>query len=301
VIGEIAALGASCSWAVGSHLFGRLSGRGDVSPGTLNLGKCFSAAAMFGVVSLLLRGLALPAVPAREAGWLAVSGVIGLALGDGAYFQALASLGVRRALLLLSTAPVFAAIGGALLLHEPLGLRDGAAILMVVAGVALVVQEQEAVAADRAPHRLTLAGLFFGLMAGLGQAAGSLMSRTAMASGVTALDAALVRLPAGLVGIVLLSALSGRLRGHVQALRRPRLFAAVAGSASVGSFVGIWLSQLAIGRSSSTAVASTLLATSPIFALPLGKWMSAERITARALGGTAVACAGLGLLTLGLK
>jgi drug/metabolite transporter (DMT)-like permease len=77
------------------------------------------------------------------------------------------------------------------------------------------------------------------------------------------------------------------------------LLAAVGGSAFVGTYVGMWLSQVAIGRASSTAVAATLLATSPIFALPIGRWLEAERITARALGGTVLAVAGLAALTLG--
>jgi drug/metabolite transporter (DMT)-like permease len=349
MIGELAALAASCCWAVGSHLFGRIGRSGEVPPGAMNLGKCLTALGLFTVTALVfgaLGGHVIPAVSPRATGWLLASGFVGLALGDGAYFQAIVTIGVRRALLLLSTAPVFAAIGGALCLGEQLGLREWAGILAVMVGVGLVVYERDAgsgpgkglapfppvkqsstgppiprsvnasqdavppgipsqfpgtSSADRAPHRLTPAGVLFGAAAGLGQAAGSLMSRTAMAEGVTALDAALVRLPAGVVGIVILAALSRRLVGYTRALRRPRVMGAVAGSAAVGTYLGIWLSQFAIGHAGKTATASTLLATSPIFALPLGKWLNADRITPRALGGTLVACAGLVLLTMGRK
>ena len=301
MIGELAALSASCCWAVGSHLFGRIGRSGEVAPGAMNLGKCVAALGFFAVTALVVGavgGHVLPVASPRAMGWLIASGFIGLALGDGAYFQAIVTIGVRRALLLLSTAPVFAAIGGALFLDEQLGVREWAAILLVMLGVALVVYERDVGSPDRAPHRLTLAGVLFGAAAGLGQATGSLMSRTAMAEGVTALDAALVRLPAGVVGILILAALSRRLVGYARALRRPAVMGAVAGSAAIGTYLGIWLSQFAIGHAQSTAVASTLLATSPIFALPLGKWLNADRITPRALGGTLVACAGLVLLTI---
>ena len=304
MIGELAALGASCCWAVGSHLFGRIGRSGEVAPGAMNLGKCVAALGFFLTTALVLGALGghvVPLASPRAAGWLLASGFIGLALGDGAYFQAIVTIGVRRSLLLLSTAPVFAAIGGALWLGEQLGAREWAAILAVMIGVGLVVEERDAGSADRPPQRLTAAGVLFGVAAGLGQATGSLMSRVAMAEGVTALDAALVRLPAGVVGIVILAALSRRLVGYARALRRPRVMGAVAGSAAVGTYLGIWLSQFAIGHSSSTAIASTLLATSPIFALPLGKWLNADRITPRALGGTLVACTGLVLLTVGRK
>jgi drug/metabolite transporter (DMT)-like permease len=318
MIGELAALGASCCWAVGSHLFGRIGRSGEVPPGAMNLGKCVAAMALFAVTACALGALGghvLPIVSPRAAGWLIASGVVGLALGDGAYFQAIVTIGVRRALLLLSTAPVFAAIGGALWLGERLGAREWSAILAVMLGVAVVVEERDAdpvlvndlapaaspFVVARAPQRLTTTGVLFGLAAGLGQAAGSLMSRTAMAEHVTALDAALVRLPAGVVGILILAALSRRLVGYTRVLRRPGVMGAVAGSAAIGTYLGIWLSQFAIGHAESTAVASTLLATSPIFALPLGKWLNADRISPRAIGGTVVACAGLILLTLGRK
>jgi drug/metabolite transporter (DMT)-like permease len=299
MIGEVSALAAAMCWAVGSHLFGRI-GRG-VPPGALNLGKCAAGAALFGVASAALGGRPVPTMPAASAGWLAASGVIGLALGDSAYFGAMANLGVRRALLMLSLAPVFAAVGGALFLGEALGLREAAAIAAVLGGVVVVVNEQDAPADEGLPAAApaTAFGVLCGLGAALGQATGSLISRGVMASGVSPLDTALVRVPAGLVGMLVLAAAFGRLGPWVRVLARPRLMSSIAGAAFIGTFCGIWLSQIAIGRASSTAVATTLLATSPIFALPLGRWLNAERITLRATLGTSLAVAGLAGLTLG--
>jgi len=98
----------------------------------------------------------------------------------------MAILGVRAALLLLSMAPVFAAVGGALWLSEPLGLRDALAIAAVLAGVALVVNEQAGAEAARGPlsPRARAFGVTCGLIAAIAQASGSLLSRAAMATGV---------------------------------------------------------------------------------------------------------------------
>jgi len=299
MIGEAAALGAAFCWAVGSHLWGRIGRGADLPAGALNLGKCAAAALAFAVTGLLVGGRVVPDLAARPLAWLSVSGLIGLTLGDSAYFGAMAILGVRRALLLLSTAPVFVAIGGALWLHETPDRVQVAAIATVLAGVTIVVNEQTPAAS--APGRRSgpvLLGVLLGVGSALGQAGGSLASRVAMGEGVSALDAALVRLPAGLLGIVVLAGASGRLVPWTRKLVRPRLLASIAFAAFVGTYLGIWLSQLAIGRSSSTAVASTLLATSPIFALPLGRWLNAERLTRQALVGTLLACAGLAGLTL---
>jgi drug/metabolite transporter (DMT)-like permease len=309
MIGEAAALGAALCWAVGSHLWGRI-GRGiDVAPGALNLGKCATATVYFGVTGLVLRGRLLPDLSGRALGLLALSGFVGLTLGDGAYFGAMAILGVRRALLLLSTAPVFTALGGALWLGEPVRPLDLAAIAVVLAGVALVVNEQPeravaprgaggAGAAAIVAKGSALWGVLLGVGAGVGQAAGSLISRSAMRAGATPLDTALVRLPAGLAGIVILAGVTGRLWGWTRPLARPRLLGSIAGAAFVGTYLGLWLAQLGIGEASSAAVASTLLATSPLFALPLGFWLNGERISARALAGTVLACSGLAGLTL---
>jgi drug/metabolite transporter (DMT)-like permease len=299
MIGEAAALGAALCWAIGSHLWGRIARSADVAPGALNLGKCAAGALVFAATGLVVGGRAFPDLPARPTAWLALSGVLGLTLGDGAYFGAMSILGVRRALLLLSTAPVFTAMGGALWLGEPPRPFEVAAIAAVLAGVGVVVREQPEGQKIGAARGTAILGVLLGIGSGVGQAAGSLVSRAAMDGGVSPLDTALVRVPAALAGIVILAGATGRLVPWTRSLARPRLLAAIAGAAFVGTYLGIWLAQLAIGRASSTAVASTLLATSPIFALPLGRWLNAERITPRALGGTVLACAGLAGLTLG--
>ena len=140
--------------------------------------------------------------------------------------------------------------------------------------------------------------MLFGVAAGVRQAAGSVMSRHAMASGIGTLDTAFVRIACGLVGLVAIATFTGTLAGWVTPLRAPRRFAAVAGASLVGTFCGISLAQYALGNASSTAVASTLLATSPSFALPIGRWLGAEPVGRRAILGTVLAGAGLAGLTL---
>jgi drug/metabolite transporter (DMT)-like permease len=312
-LGELAALAAAATWAVGSYLFGRI-GKGGMPAGAMNLGKLLSATAVFALTVLLATGRLLPAASSPMLAVLAVSGVIGLSLGDTAYFTAIATIGVRRALLLLSTAPVFAAVGGAVLLGERLDLLDVVSIAAVLAGVMLVVGERAPAASAegsaeaaagrsataaraRRPSREAM-GVLFGVAAGVCQAAGSVMSRHAMASGIDALDTAFVRIASGLAGLVAIAAVTGTLAAWVAPLRAPRRFAAVAGASMVGTFCGIFLAQYGLGHASSTAVASTLLATSPIFALVLGRWLGADPVGRRAIAGTLLAVAGLAGLTL---
>ncbi|MEZ4296902.1 MAG: DMT family transporter [Polyangiaceae bacterium] len=330
-VGELYALIAAASWAVGSLLFAKIGKR--VSPGAMNLGKCISAAFVLVLArAALTPSLGSPAWLPEAAALLAVSGVIGLTIGDTAYFGAIVSIGVPRAILLLSAAPVFAAIGGVVFLGERVGPREAAGIALTLAGIALVVtgraRPSQPPATALAPSGAALAsgapaapvaslapvaalvsgapvapatarrGVALGIVAAVCQASGSLLARRAMKLGVDPLAASAARLVTGAVSLIALALLTGHARRWVRELRAGRAWLSVAGAAQIGTVGGIWLSQLAIHHCASTGVATTLLATSPIFALPLAHFTGQERITARAAAGTALAIAGVVLLSL---
>ena len=70
----------------------------------------------------------------------------------------------------------------------------------------------------------------------------------------------------------------------------------IAGAGFVGSYCGIWLAQIALNRTPSAGVATTLLATSPAFALPISHFTGEERIELRGAIGTAITLGGIALL-----
>ncbi len=313
-IGELCALAAAASWAVGSLLFARIGRR--VAPGAMNLGKCVAASIVLSLARVALAPW-LGGVVGRADGalLLAVSGLVGLTIGDTAHFGALVAIGVQRAILLLASAPVFAAIGGALFLGERVAGREALGIGLTLAGIALVVTGRPHrtrneggsthEAAERAPgaaggsgEARWRRGVALGVVAALGQAGGSLLSRKAMLLGTDPLAAAAGRLIVGAVGLVVVARVTGHLRPWAGDLGRDRSWAKVAGASLIGTVGGIWLAQLGLAYTSSTGVASTLLATSPIFALPLAHFAGHERITARGVAGTLLAIGGVVLLSL---
>lgn len=306
-LGELFALAAAATWAIGSLLFARIGRR--VSPGAMNLGKCLAAALLLSAVRVALAptlgGVKLDAAIAVP---LVLSGVAGLTLGDTAYFGAIVALGVPRAILLLSAAPVFATVGGVLFLGEAIGAREGAGIGLTLLGIAIVVVARSPVAVvsgrpgtpgDPDARSKVRRGVILGVLAAMGQAGGNLLSRKALGLGIDPLGAAATRLAAGVTGLVIGAAIFGQARPWARELGRDRAWAKVAGASLIGTFGGIWLSQLAIARCSSTGVATTLLATSPIFALPLAHFVGHERVSARGVLGTVVALAGVVTLSLG--
>jgi drug/metabolite transporter (DMT)-like permease len=71
----------------------------------------------------------------------------------------------------------------------------------------------------------------------------------------------------------------------------------IVGGAIAGPFLGVWLSLIAV-QHAPIGVASTLMSLPPILLIPLAWLIFKERITQRAIVGTALALAGVAVLFL---
>jgi drug/metabolite transporter (DMT)-like permease len=153
------------------------------------------------------------------------------------------------------------------------------------------------------------------VLAAVANALGALFSRAAFAQSImNPLWAALLRLSAGVLMLLIftsaktvLKSLLHRQNLHRQVLespsenlvsiaeaRRSRVLIAIIFAAFCGTYLGIWLQQIAL-KFTAAGVASTLLQTSPVFVIPIGIWLG-EKVTWRAIAGVIIAIAGVGLL-----
>ncbi len=195
---ELAALGTALCWATTGLI---------AADAVRALGAFHFNLLRQGFVTLLLAAIVAasgiwPAVPATTVWVLAVSGVIGILLGDTFNFAAVGRIGPRRAGAVFAlNAPMAAGLGW-LFLGEALSLQAVLGIGLAATGVALAVLGRARADAHRleaVPGRLWL-GVLFGLAAALGQAAGSLIARPVMLSGIDPYLASLLRVGAsGLV------------------------------------------------------------------------------------------------------
>ena len=293
--GELCGLAAAACWAGGSLLFSRI-GR-TTAPEVMNLGKSIAAGSLLVLTAIVLgwRG----SMSGVAFGWLFASALAGITVGDTAYFGALVRLGLAPAVLLLSSAPVFTAMGGWVFLGESLDANEAAGIAAVTAGIALVVTAPASeLSADARRTGRWGAGVALGLLAALGQAGGSLLSKQAMLSGVGPAETGGLRLLLGgtVLGLVLVA--RSRVAATVRELTTGRRWLRIAGASMLGSYAGIWLAQVAISRAKTTGIAATLLATSPICALPIAR-LAGETIRLRAVAGALLGVGGVALLTLG--
>lgn len=243
-------------------------------------------------------GSAIPATDGQRWLWLGLSGVIGLALGDAALFQAFVQLGTRLTMLVFSTAPVFAAIMGYFFFDETLEPIAMLGMLLSLGGVAWVVSEQEPGERSNAECRVYLFGLLFAFLAALGQALGAITAKFGLVGDFPALSAQVLRMLVATGSMWLFTLLRGDVRKTFTALRnQPRAFGLLLIGSLFGPVTGVWLSLVSI-QNTQVGIASTLIAMVPIFLLPVGYFVFKEKVSPRGIAGTLVALAGVAILFL---
>jgi drug/metabolite transporter (DMT)-like permease len=290
-IHELAALGTATCWATTGIL---------ASDAIRALGAFHFNLIRQVFVTLLLAGIVLASGTLAIPGWqavlvLAVSGVVGILLGDTLNFAAVGRLGPRRAGAVFALNAPMAAVLGWLVLGERLGWQAGLGIAVTVAGVALAIMGRPASGA----HRLEQVwgglgmGVLFGLGAALGQAAGALMARPYMAGGLDPYVGSLIRVGASGLAMGVLSALPWapprpqEVSGQVLVL--------TAATALIGLLLGMTLFLYAL-QGSQTGIIATLSATSPVIILPLLWLRTGQRPTALSWSGGVLAVLGLALI-----
>src|SRR5262249_5243133 len=144
---------------------------------SLNLVRLLFATVLLGALSWLEGGDALPSgLPPRAWALLGASGLVGFVLGDYCLFRALATVGVRLAMLIQGVAPALTALSGWAALGEVPSPRGALGIALTVAGVAWAT-----LARTRGSEtRPSLAGILLALGGAFGQALGLVLSTRAL-------------------------------------------------------------------------------------------------------------------------
>src|SRR4051794_11646292 len=103
-IGELAGVLAALTWAAGSMLFERLSRGASAAPAAINGAKCLVGLGVLFTAGLFVNGSPLSlSMSTSDMALLTASSVVGIAVGDTAFFGALREIGASRSVLLLST------------------------------------------------------------------------------------------------------------------------------------------------------------------------------------------------------
>lgn len=290
--GEIAALIAVVLWSSTAILFETVGKR--TGPFQTNLMRLILACLFLGVTLLVQEGTFFPVAASREQKlWLGLSGVVGLALGDSAFFASLVILGARLSTLLLSLSPVFTTAFAWFFLGEHLSMTGLAGIAITFTGIFWVVNE----ASDEHHPRVKFKGILLGILAAIGQAGGVILAKYGFRTEIGALPATMLRMvPAALVmGIAAVVLRQVTPMKVYLTDRQAGLYVLIA--SILGPFLGVWLANVAV-KYAEAGVAATLLAMVPVLLIPLVWIVRGHRPTIRAITGTLIAMAGVALIFL---
>lgn len=294
-IGELAALATSFFFAMTALIFTQ-TGRMVGSQVTNRMRLTFALIYLI-VINLVLFREPLPfSAEGSRWLWLGLSGIIGLSLGDAFLFQAFVSVGPRLGTLLLSLAPIFGSVIAWVFFDETLAVLQITGIVLALAGIAWVVLSHEE--PPDTPRGHTRRGVLFGVLAGLGQAVGLVLSKQGMFGDFSPFQANAIRMLAAVIFTWTWTAFGSNLSATFTALRgKPHVLRLLALGALVGPLLGVSASLLAV-QHAEVGVASTLMALPPVIILPISYFALKERIGWQAILGTALAIMGVAVLFL---
>jgi drug/metabolite transporter (DMT)-like permease len=285
-IGIIAALSAAFLWAVSSTVYGLLGLK--IPPLQLNLYKGLIAIALI-IITLIIQDNLNFTLQSSTLIWLLISGAIGIGLGDTAYFYALKHLGPRKTLLLETLSPPLAGGLAWIYLGETLTIQAWCGMFLTILGVTWVISEKNQHSYN--PQAIQKLGIIWGIIAAMSQASAAVISRYVLVeSGIAPLPSTLIRLIGGTI-IILPLFLTSTQKLNSQEKITIKICVILVITAFGSTYLGIWLQQTAL-KYAQTGIATTLLATSPLFILPIAK-LRGEKISFRSILGVIISLLGI--------
>ena len=290
--GEMAALATAAFWTITALSFEYASKR--VGSLAVNMIRLTVAFLLLGIFTLISRGMFLPldATPFNWF-WLALSGLVGLVLGDYFLFKAYAIMSSRIAMLIMTTVPPMTALIGWLLLGEKMTPLHIFGMFMTVGGIFLAIFSMPE-NGKRIRLSYPVKGILFALIGSVGQAGGLVLSKYGMGD-YDSFAASHIRLIAGMTGyaIIILVLRKGLLIRN--ALHDSKGMRAIALGSFFGPFLGISFSLLAV-KYTETGIAATIMAIVPILIIPASVVLFKERFTWLEIAGAFISVAGVVLM-----
>jgi drug/metabolite transporter (DMT)-like permease len=230
---------------------------------------------------------------------LAISGFIGLVIGDAALFEAFSRLGPRRTGMLFAANAPIAAVLSSFIFDEQFGVLGVLGTLLVVAGVSLAIAfgtrpgQSHTWEEVRGPLWV---GVGFGLLGALGQAVAVLVADPVFDGTLDPWAGAAVRAAVGIIGLFMFRPWFERgttTRPKVEFTAR--LWVLILASGTLGMVIGKTMMLIALADGPPGLV-SILVSVAPVIQLPIIWVITKERPPAGAWLGSALAVAGTGMV-----
>ncbi|MBT3271794.1 MAG: DMT family transporter [Spirochaetales bacterium] len=295
ILGQIFALLTAACWAQNSIVYS-LAGKRVGSNAVTHI-RLWIALPVIIVINFAFTGTPIPLdLSGSSYLFLSLSGLMGFCLADLFIFRAFVDIGHRETLVIMTTSPIFSTIISWFVLGEVLTLLQISGIALTVAGIGWVLfAENRAVDSTKAERRKVAPGVLFAFAGALAQAAGLTLAKFGMGSEVHPVSANLLRITAGLAGLVIFTAIRGQFFADFRRMKDTKALLYIGIGAVIGPVLGIILTLYALTMAP-VGVVTTIMQVSPIMLLPIDKFVFKKRIPIGAVLGTFVAVGGAMLL-----
>ena len=289
-LGEIAGILTAICWTASALYFSLATRRaGSLA---VNITRLVFAMGMFLIWSKIVRGHWTPSDATPEAWkWLSISGLVGFVAGDYCLFKSYSYQSAKLSMLIMSLAPPFAALAGALILNERLSWLHGLGMVFVLSGIAIVILKQPESEINKSRLNFPAKGLLLALGGAVGQGVGAVFSKLGMGN-YDPFASSQIRVVAGILGFLIIITLVGEWRSICFSLKNSKAMAPLLIGSFFGPFLGVSLSLFAF-QHTSVGIASTLMATVPLFILIPSVLVFHEKLNWKEVAGAFLAVAGM--------
>lgn len=251
---------------------------------------------------VILLGTILPMATNEQWFWMGISGIVGLGVGDLAYFGALVAIGPRRSVLIYAMSPIFASIVAYLILGETIPTFAILGIGITLGGIIVVILEEEERSGEASvPKRLRSYGVFLALIGAAGQGVGLVFSKKGIYLNpemtLDPLSATLMRMILGALFVWIVAVAARRVPQLRKAVRNKQGMGQTVAGAFMGPFLGVTLSMVAVTYTEA-GIAQTLMSLMPVLIIPVVWILYKQRTSLRGILGAAIAVIGVSMLFL---
>jgi drug/metabolite transporter (DMT)-like permease len=234
--------------------------------------------------------------------WLALSGGVGLALGDFFLYRSLVQEGPELTSQVMTLSPALTAALAWSALREKLSPAQLGGMALVLGGVYLATwTRRHGPAIGKAPKHgsYLVSGIWAGVWSAVCQAVGTVLARQAFLAepGLDAFAATAIRVGAGAAILWAAGAAIGFPAG-LSRWREPAVLKRVAAGTIAGPILGM-LCYVSALKFTAAGIVTTITFMSPLLVIPLGAWRYGTPVTLRAAAGTILSLAGVIFLGIG--
>jgi drug/metabolite transporter (DMT)-like permease len=294
-LGELAGVITAICWTASALSFSLATRRaGSLA---VNIARLIIAMGMFMAWSKIMRGYWTPSDATPEAWkWLSISGLVGFVAGDYCLFKSYSYQSAKLSMLIMSLAPPVAAMAGAVILHEKLTWLNGLGMVLVLSGIAIVILKRPESETNKSRLNYPVKGLLLALGGAVGQGIGAVFSKLGMGS-YDPFASSQIRVITGILGFIVIISIAKEWKSITVSLKNNNAMLPLFIGSFFGPFLGVSLSLLAF-QHTSVGIASTLIATVPLFILIPSVLVFKEKLNWKEVVGAFLAVSGMAIFFL---